>query len=149
MLPKASLRGRVQSAAETTEDGQKHEFRGVLVASTLLMIAGWLGLAQLVTMTRPRIGGELWLFFIFLQMAITGTAIPIVHFICQRFISVDAQAPPPGTVVRRGVWIGMFVVACAWLLIPRALSPLLAFVLVLLFVAIEVFLRNRELANER
>ena len=44
--------------------------------------------------------------------------------------------------------IGLFVVACTWLQIPRILSWPVAFFLALVFIVLEVFLRSRELADE-
>lgn len=125
------------------------ELRGVALASALMFVVGWGGLAHLVMSTRPRIGGELWLFFILLQVAVTGAAIPIVALISRRLARGDAPMPLAGVVVRRSVWIGMIVAACAWLMIPRYLSPPIALIVILLFIVIEVYLRNRELAHER
>ncbi len=115
------------------------------LASLLMFIAGWGGLAYLVLNTRPRIGGEIWLFFILLQIAVTGTAIPIMRLISQRL--TRTKAPLTGVIVRRGVWVGIIAVTCAWLLIPRYLSLPILVMLILLFVVIEIFLRHRELVN--
>lgn len=131
---------------ERSADGEQ---RGVLFASLLLFIVGWGGLAHLMLTTRPRIGGELWLFFIFLQIAVTGTAIPFVRLLSQRLTRTDNPSPLTGLVVRRSVWIGIIVVTCAWLMIPRYLTPPIMLIVILLFVVIEAFLRNRELANEQ
>ena len=131
---------------ERSADGEQ---RGVLLASLLMFIVGWGGLAHLVLTTRPRIGGELWLFFIFLQIAVTGTAIPFVRLLSQRLTRTDNPSPLTGLVVRRSVWIGIIVVTCAWLMIPRYLTPPIMLIVILLFVVIEAFLRNRELANEQ
>jgi hypothetical protein len=114
-----------------------------------MMGIGWLGLYQLVVTTLPRIGGELWLFFILLLMAITGTAIPIVRYINVRFTPLDVDVPPGGVIVRQSVWIGLFVVTCAWLQIPRVLSLPLAIFLAAVLIVVEIFLRSRELAAER
>lgn len=122
---------------------------GLLVAAVLLMLAGWGGLYYLVTTSLPRIGGELWLFFMLLQIAITGTALPIVRFFNVRFTSIDDDVPPSGVIVRQSVWVGLVIVTCAWLQIPRALTPALAAFVMLVVVGIELFLRSRELAAER
>ncbi len=121
--------------------------RGMLLAALLMCCIGWGGLAYLVASTRPRIGGEVWLFFILLQIAVTGSAIPLLYVISQRFAA--APAPVTGIIVRRSIWIGFIAVLCAWLMIPRYLSLPIVFILILLFLVIEIFLRNRELANER
>lgn len=122
---------------------------GLLVASVVMMIVGWGGLYRLVHVALPRIGGELWLFFILLLVAITGTAIPVVRYLNVRFTPLDVDVPPGGVIVRQSIWIGLFVVTCAWLQIPRALSLPLAIFLILVLVVVEVFLRSRELAAER
>ncbi len=133
----------------TKENGLPSEHAGLLVASVLLMLIGWGGLYQLVTQTLPRIGGELWMFFLLLQIAVTGTVIPIVRYLNVRFTPVRMELPTSGVIVRQSTWVGLFVVTCAWLQIPRALSlPLVAF-LIMVFVVVEIFLRSRELAEER
>ena len=125
------------------------ESRGVLLASLLMFIVGWGGLAWLVMSTRPRIGGEIWLFFILLQIGVTGAAIPFVRLLSKRFSPADAPELLTGIVVRRAVWVGIIAVTSAWLLIPRYLSLPIVFILILIFGVIEIFLRNRELAHER
>ncbi len=122
---------------------------GLLIAAVLMMLIGWLGLFQLISTTLPRIGGELWLFFGLLQIAVTGTAIPPIRFLNVRFTSLMDDVPPGGVIVRQSVWIGLFVVTCAWLQIPRALSLPLAVFVALVFIVVEIFLRTRELAAER
>ena len=136
-------------AATGSSEGPAGEQRGLLLAALLLALVGWAGLAYLVGTTRPRIGGEIWLFFILLQIAITGTVIPPVRWLSQRLASGRGEMLPAGIVVRRSVWIGIIVVTCAWLLIPRYLSLPIVFILILLFLVVEIFLRNRELAHER
>ncbi len=125
------------------------EARGVLLAALIMFVTGWGGLAYLVVNTRPRIGGEIWLFFILLQIAVTGAAIPIIGLVSQRLARTQDDAPMTGVVVRRSVWTGIIAVTCAWLLIPRYLTLPIFLIVILLFVVIEIFLRNRELAHER
>ena len=129
--------------------GAVGETRGVLLASLMMFVTGWGGLAYLVVNTRPRIGGEIWLFFILLQIAVTGSAIPVMRLVSQRLGRARDRAPLTGVIVRRSVWVGIIAVICAWLLIPRYLTLPILLILILLFVVIEVFLRNRELLNER
>jgi hypothetical protein len=121
---------------------------GVMIAALGMMAGGWWGLYQLVMTTLPRVG-QRWLFFVLLHIAVTGTIVPFVRFFNLRFTPVNKPLPPGGVIVRQSVWIGLFVVTCAWLQIPRVLSLPIAFFLALMFVVIEVFLRSREIANER
>jgi len=149
MLRNRSSEDNRERLAATSARRSGGEQRGVLLASLFMFVIGWGGLLNLVISTRPRIGGEIWLFFILLQIAVTGTAIPILCLVSQRLRPVNDRVPLAGVVVRRSVWIGIIVVTCAWLMIPRYMSAPILLILILLFVVIEVFLRNRELANER
>jgi hypothetical protein len=120
---------------------------GVLIAAGLMMVGGWLGLYQLVTNTLPRVGPR-WAFFMLLFLAVTGTVLPFVRYLNVRFTPVQVELPPGGVLVRQSIWVGLFVVTCAWLQIPRVLTLPIAFFLALAFIVIEVFLRSRETANE-
>lgn len=122
---------------------------GLLVGSLLLMALGWGGLYALITTNLPRIGGELWLFFLLLQVAVSGTALPIVRFINVRFTPLDREVPPVGVIVRQSVWVGLYAVILAWLQIPRLLNIPLAGFLLVLFAIIETFLRSREIPPPR
>ena len=121
---------------------------GVLISGVVFMLVGWLGLFQLVTTTLPRVG-QRWIFFLLLQIAVTGTVLPFVRYLNVRFTPVTADLPPGGVLVRQAIWVGLFAVMCAWLQIPRILSAPIAFFLALVFIVIEVFLRSREVRNER
>lgn len=142
------VRRRQPQQQELTTTSRPPDHVGVLIASILMMIVSWGGLIQLILTTRPRIGGEMWLFFMLLQLAITGTAIPIVRYFNVRFTPVHVEVPPGGVIVRQSVWVGLLFVTYTWLLIPRALSVPVAFFLILVFVVIEIFIRSRELAND-
>ncbi len=120
---------------------------GVLIAALLMALIGWVGLYQLVTTALPRVGPR-WLFFVLLHVAVTGTVIPLVRFLNVRFTPVDRELPPGGVIVRQSIWIGLFVVTCFWLQIPRVLSWPIVFFLALIFVVVEIFLRSRELSDE-
>lgn len=121
---------------------------GVMIAAAIMIVLGWGGLLVLVITTTPRVG-ERWLFFLLLHIAVTGTVLPFIRLLNARFTPNTYTLPPGGVLVRQGVWVGLFAVACAWLQIPRALSPQIAFLLALAFIVIEIFLRARELPNER
>lgn len=125
------------------------DHNGLIVASLCLMALGWGGLAFLVTNNLPRIGGELWFFFILLHIAVTSTVLPFIRYLNVRFTPITEEAPPSGVIVRQSVWIGLWVVTCAWLQIPRALSLPMAIFLAVIFLVVELFLRNREKASER
>lgn len=119
---------------------------GVTIAAIIMAIVGWAALWLLVTRALPT-AFERWLFFVFLYLAVTGTVLPFVRFLNMRFIREDATPPSGGVILRQSIWIGLFVVACAWLQIPRVLNPVIAFFLALSLIVIEVFLRLREKAS--
>lgn len=121
---------------------------GVLVAGVIMMIGGWYGLYTLVTTTLPRVG-QRWMFFVLLQLAVTGTVLPFVRYLNVRFTPVTDEIPPGGVIVRQSIWIGLFVVTCAWLQIPRVLNLPIGFFVALVFVIVEIFLRSREIRHER
>ncbi|PJF22604.1 MAG: hypothetical protein CUN56_05140 [Phototrophicales bacterium] len=117
---------------------------GVLIAALMMAVLGWGGLFILVNTTLPYLGPELWMFFFLTLIAISGTVLPVVRYINMRFVRVDTPPPPAGVLVRQSVWIGLFVVICAWLQILRMLSLPIMFFVGLIFVVLETFLRTRE-----
>lgn len=153
--PKNASRTRKPPRAQQIDPRQLEVFRprippdhiGVLFAGAVMMVGGWIGLYRLVTTTEPYVA-QRWLFFLLLHIAVCGTVLPFVRYLNMRFMPIDADPPPGGVIVRQSVWIGLWVVACAWLQMLRGLSLPIAFVLALVFVALEVFLRTRELNAE-
>lgn len=121
---------------------------GVLFAALIMALGGWAGLYWLVVTEIPRVGPR-WLFFVLLHIAVTGTVMPVVRYFNVRFTPTTQPPPPGGVIVRQSVWIGLFVVTCAWLQMPRALNWGIAFFIALAFVIVEIFLRTREIAFER
>jgi hypothetical protein len=116
---------------------------GIMVAAAIMAVAGWIGLWLLVTTALPMAFPR-WLFFVFLYLAVTGTVLPFVRFLNMRFTREDSVLPSGGVILRQSIWVGLFVVACAWLQIPRVLNPVIAFFLALSLVVIEIFLHVRE-----
>ena len=143
-----TLPRRPQPESTPRSTNRPPDHTGLLIGALILFLVGWLGLFQLITSTLPRIGGELWLFFLLLQLAVMGTVIPFVRFLNLRFTPIDREVPPSSIILRQSVWIGLFVVTCAWLQIPRALSLPVAFFLAVVFIMLEFFLRSRERLDE-
>lgn len=116
---------------------------GIVAAAAIMAAAGWIGLWLLVTTALPTAFPR-WLFFVFLYFAVTGTVLPFVRFLNMRFTRESSPPPSGGVILRQSIWVGLFVVACAWLQIPRVLNPVIAFFLALSLIVIEVFLHVRE-----
>ena len=121
---------------------------GALIAALLMFVVGWGGLYLLVISTTPRVGPR-WVFFVLLQVAVTGTALPLVRWLNARLTPRAMPLPPAVVVVRQSVWIGLLAVICVWLQIPRALQLHIVVLLALVFTVLEIVLRGRELAGER
>lgn len=135
--------------APVTRERIPPDHTGALIASAVMFIVGWGGLYLLVTTQIPRLGGQLWLFLVLLNVAVSGTVLPFVRYLNVRFTPITAELPPAGVIVRQSVWFGLYVVVCAWLQIPRVLTVPIAVLLAVVFIVIEVFLRVREIASER
>ena len=129
-------------------DKRPPDHTGMLMASVIMMAAGWGGLYVLVTTQIPRVG-QRWLFFVLLQIAVAATVMPLLRYVNVRITPVTRALPPSGVIVRQAVWVGLFVVTCAWLQIPRVLTVPITFFLALAFIVIEVFLRSREIPHEQ
>jgi hypothetical protein len=78
---------------------------GVLFSALVMMATGWGGLVIVVANTRPHIGAELWVFFLLLHIAVTGTVLPVVRYLNVRFTAVADDPPPAGSSCAR---------ACGW-----------------------------------
>jgi hypothetical protein len=106
-----------------------------------LMVMGWGSLLYLFFYTLPTLGMR-WLFFFFAVLAITGTFMPLIAFLHQRF-----PGKPPATarvIVRESLWIGAYFPSLAWLQIARVLTIGLAVFIALCMIGIEWALRLRE-----
>src|SRR5574341_1111855 len=115
----------------------------VVVAGVIMAVAGWSGLVWLLTNELPTVPNR-WTFYALLQIALTGTALPFIRVLHQRFSREHALFIKPGVMVRQAIWVGLFGTACAWLRIPRLLSLPLAIVLILALIVIETLLSLRE-----
>lgn len=120
---------------------------GMLIAAALMAVVSWLGLYVLFTTRQPRIGGEIWLFFVLFSTAVTCTVLPFVRYFNVRLTPLNRELPPSGVIIRQSVWIGLYAALCAWLQIPRALSIPAATLLAVAFIGVEIFLRAREMSN--
>lgn len=109
-------------------------------AAVLMILIGWGGLYFLINNIIPDAGAR-WLFFVLLYVAITGTMLPFIGFLNRRF---SRRYIPDWVILRQSMWCGLYATTCAWLQIPRVLTPLIALLLAAIFVVIEVFIRIRE-----
>lgn len=115
--------------------------RTFIPAAIILAILGWGGLYFLLNLTIPTVGPR-WLFFFLSVLALTGTTLPVIAFLNQRF-----PTNPPvnaGVIVREAIWVGIYFPTLAWLQLGQVLTPALSLLLAGGLLAIEVLLRLRE-----
>lgn len=140
----ASRERSVRSRRANMPNRLPADHAGVLLASLAMLGVGGIGLATLFSIAQPRIGAELWLYFLCVHLMITGFSLPIVRFVNMRFIPLTAEPPSGGVLVRQSIWLGLFAVIGVWLQILRVLSVVTLFLLALVFIVLEVFLQLRE-----
>ena len=117
-----------------------------LPAAIILIVIGWGGLLATLNLLEPS-GGARWVFFFTTVLALTGTFLPLVAFLNQRFPS---QPPPTSLVIlRQSLWSGIYVATLAWLMIGGVLNPAIAALLAIGMVLIEWMLRLRERSQWR
>ena len=116
-------------------------FHVFLLPAILMASVGWIGLLILTQITIPTVGPR-WLFFFFLVLALTGSALPLAAFLNQRFVS----SPPASglVVVREALWLGIYGATIAWLQIGRVLTPTMILLLLVGLILIESLLRMNE-----
>lgn len=115
--------------------------RQTIFTGLSLAVIGWGGLVYLFFFTLPTLGPR-WLFFFFLMLALTGSALPIVAFLNRRFqlpSQIDA-----GVIIRQSIWVGIYGNLLAWFQLGRILTMALVLFLAVGFVLIEFLLRLRE-----
>jgi hypothetical protein len=119
-----------------------------VAGGVMLAAIGWTALIWLIFNSLPTVPNR-WLFFLLFQVALTGTALPFVRYLHQRFDKPGSTPLGYIVLVRQSLWVGLFGVACLWLRIPRLLSIPLALVLLAALVTVEFLLRQRERAQWR
>jgi len=125
-------------------DTHKNTFRFYLPSTLALVILGWGGLAALFYFSHPFVWPR-WGFFVLGIMALTGTALPVVFFLNQRFPSDPAVEP--NVIVREAVWVGVYFATLAWLQLGRLVTIYVILGLAGGLIVAEYFIRLREKAN--
>jgi hypothetical protein len=125
---------------------ERSNFKPFGVSALALALIGWSGVYLIITMSLPFVWSR-WGFFALLLMALTGTALPIVYFLHQRF---PAEPPADANVIlRQAMWVGVYGVTLAWLQLGRLLSLYVILGLAGGLIAAEYFIRLRENAHRR
>ena len=107
----------------------------------LFAALGWGGAASVVFLTLPFLGPR-WLFFFFLFLALTGTALPLVWYLNRRFTA--ERFPSEGVLLREALEVASLGVFLVWLQAGRMFTPFLGWVFFGALLAVELLLRIYE-----
>lgn len=109
--------------------------------AAFLFVVGWGGWLYITNFTPPTLSPR-WLFYFFIVVAVTGTALPVTAYLNHRF----PNSPPVNTkvVMREALWFGIYSSTLLWLSFGRVYSITLAIILLLGLSAVEWLLRMRE-----
>lgn len=110
-------------------------------AITLALMA-WAGLAYLLLTTPPALPYRI-AFLALLLVASAGSAVPVVLSLNRRFASFG-RGRDQVRVLRQSLWVGGFVVLCAWLQMERSLTWAAALVFLGVFGLLELLWAGRE-----
>jgi hypothetical protein len=113
----------------------------IVITSLFLALIGWGGLGVLFMYTLPTLGPR-WLFFFLFMLALSGTVLPLVHFLNRRFPSTPPANGP--VLVRQAMWVGIYGDLIAWLMMGRVFNSARAIFLAVGFIIIEILLRMSE-----
>jgi hypothetical protein len=113
----------------------------IIITSLFLALIGWGGLGVLFMYTLPTLGPR-WLFFFLFMLALSGTVLPLVHFLNRRFPSIPPANGP--VLVRQATWVGIYGDLIAWLLMGRVFNSARAIFLAVGFIIIEILIRMSE-----
>ncbi len=122
-------------------DPASPDYRSLMVSAVVMAAVGWMGLYILLHATLPTVGPR-WLFFFLWTLAATGTSLPFIWLLHRRF---SAAAPSPaGTLLRQGLWAGLFAAICIWLQVNRNLTLTLALLIAIGLLVVEWFIHVVE-----
>jgi Flp pilus assembly protein protease CpaA len=115
--------------------------RDFLPLIVILVIIGWGGVLLLMNGTQPTIGPR-WLFYVLLVCAITGSALPFVVYLNQRFPTEPLASSQ--TLVREALFLGVYTAILVWMKFGQVVNFGLAVIFLIGFALLEAFLRLRE-----
>ena len=111
----------------------------VLLIAVIVAVAGWWGLYQFTSQVGPEQPGARMSFFILLFLALTATLVPVAALLNRRF-GTGVVSRSPWRFLRHSVWGALCLTSYAWLQTHQAFNLGFAFIIALIFVAIEVFI---------
>ena len=118
--------------------------KAISIFAIFLAIVGWWAILFMTGEARPEEPGALFLFFLLLLATLTATLVPVTAFLNYRF-APKIVVRAPFRFLRHSLLAGLCLTSWAWLQMHRTFSLVFAFVIVLIFVTIEILiLRSRN-----
>jgi hypothetical protein len=118
--------------------------RAFIPTILILNFFGWGGIVTLLNLYQPTLIGRI-LFFTCIMMAFSGISLPGVIFLNKRFPT--SPAPGGNVLLRESMWVGIYFSILAWLSYGRVVSFGLATIFFIGILALEFFLRFREISQ--
>lgn len=116
-------------------------FRSYLPLCLFMFITGWGGLAWLIFFTLPAVW-QRWGFFLFLNLALTGSALPVTYYLNLRFPSNPRATET--IILRQAIWLGIYGSTLAWLQLGGIVTMWTIIGLGFGLIILEYFIRLRE-----
>ena len=116
-------------------------FLPYLPSTFLMLLIGWGGLVWTFFFTLPTVW-QRWGFFVFLVIALTASALPIIYYFNLRFPSTPPASP--STILRQAIWLGVYGSTLAWLQLGSNVTSWTLFGLALGILIIESLIRLFE-----
>ena len=110
--------------------------------AVVVAMAAWGGLGYVVNTTPPELTFRM-LFLALLLVAGAASGMPVVLYVNRRFATLR-RGHDQGRALRQCLWIGGFVVLCAWLQMERSLTWAAALVFLGVFALLELLCAGRE-----
>jgi hypothetical protein len=116
-------------------------FKSYLPVCLFMVFAGWGGLAWLIFFTLPAVW-QRWGFFLFLTLALTGSALPVTYYLNIRFPSNPRATE--SIILRQAIWLGIYGSTLAWLQLGGIVTIWTIIGLGFGLIILEYFIRLRE-----
>jgi hypothetical protein len=114
--------------------------RRLWMASFVVSVLSWMGLAYVVFNTDPAVALNRLSFLVLLFLALLTTLSPVSHYLHFRFTARKSYLSDIWRSFREGGLAALFLSLCAWLQMGQALNWINALLLLCALALIEVFI---------
>jgi hypothetical protein len=118
--------------------------RRLWMASSVVCVLSWIGLAYVVFTTDPAVALNRLSFLALLFLGLLTTLSPLAHYLHFRFTARKSYRSDVWRSFREGGLAALFLSLCAWLRMGQALNWINALLLLCALALIEVFILIRS-----